>query len=199
MSRRRILRLRFSFLRARASKSCDGTRLYLGPDSGDSSRFHSAPLHRLESSVSAFSPQPASAGFRFHSAPRQPSGCAPQNRRTQADLDSSLSLSLKTLPFRLLAHLLRLRYSVSLRSHCAFGSPQMADRSTLGLSVRATRERAPACSLVCPIAPPFAPDCELSIPLERLRLETRRLALPRWRSLGKFLKPPLHSAFWFGR
>lgn len=43
------------------------------------------------------------------------------------------------------------------------------------------------------ITPPFAPDCEFSIPLERQRLKTHRLALPRWRSLDKFLKPPLET------
>jgi len=37
------------------------------------------------------------------------SGCAPQNRRTHHAPNFSLSLSLKTLPLRFLAHLPRLR------------------------------------------------------------------------------------------
>ncbi len=57
----------------------------------------------------------------------------------------------------------------------------------------------PPVPCMAPLARPFAQDCELSIPLERLRLETRRLALTRWRSLDEFQNPPLHSAFWSGR
>jgi hypothetical protein len=48
-------------------------------------------------------PRPESGGFC--------SGFAPQNRRTHATPDSSLSLSLKTAPFRSLALMLRLRCS----------------------------------------------------------------------------------------
>jgi len=81
-----------------------------------------------------FPRRPESGGFRSDSAPPPPSGCAPQNRRTHAAPGSSLSLSLKTLPFRLLAHLLRLRCSVSLLSRCASRPPQTGDRSTPGLS-----------------------------------------------------------------
>jgi hypothetical protein len=45
--------------------------------------------------------------------------------------------------------------------------------------LRDKRSRPPRVLLFDPIAHPVAQDCELSIPLERLRLETHRLALPR--------------------
>ena len=59
---------------------------------------------RLAASVRRFSPVLKAASFAFAPPPRRSPGCAPQNRRTQAAPDSSLSLSLKTFPFRLLAH-----------------------------------------------------------------------------------------------
>jgi hypothetical protein len=74
------------------------------------------------------SPRPESGGFRFRSAPSHPRGAAPQNRRTLAAPDSSLSVSLKTLPFRFLAHFLRLRCSVSVLSLCASGPTQMGEQ-----------------------------------------------------------------------
>jgi len=158
--------------------------------------FGNVPSNLWSRTCASFYRRPESPGFRFRSAPPPPSGCAPQNRRTHAAPDSSLSLSLQTLPLRFLAHLLRLRCSVSLLSLCASGPPQMGDRSTPGLSGGETRHRGPRVSpLYSPLAHPCAQDCELSIPLERLRLETHRLALPRWRSLDEFLNPPLHSAF----
>ena len=98
----------------------------------------------------------------------------------------SLSLSGKTSPFRFLARLLRLRCSVLLRSLCASEPPQPGERSTASLSPERQEIATPAFPIVSPHCLPVAPDCELSIPLERLRLETHRLALPRWRSLGNF-------------
>jgi hypothetical protein len=82
----------------------------------------------------------------------------------------------------------------SSRKPCGpYRSPTTGERSTATLSP----EQQDSAARVFPCMPrfptPFAPDCELSIPLERLRLETHRLDLPRRRSLGKFLKPPLHS------
>jgi hypothetical protein len=65
---------------------------------------------------------------------RNPDQGLPATFRPHHAPDFSLSLRMKSLPFRLLAHLLRPRWSVSLLSRCASGPPQMGDRSTPGLS-----------------------------------------------------------------
>jgi hypothetical protein len=119
---------------------------------------------------------------------------APRNRRTQSAPNTSLSLRGKPL-----------------RSASAPGCFGYDARSCSALSARLNHHRAnaprrvfpqrdkiprPRAPLVCPIAQPFAPDCELSIPLERLRLETHRLALYRWCSLGNFKSR--HSTPLFG-
>jgi hypothetical protein len=62
--------------------------------------FNAITLSFKEAPGAHFSPRPESGGFRFRSAPQLPARSAPQNRRTHAAPDSSLSLSLKTLPFR---------------------------------------------------------------------------------------------------
>lgn len=79
-------------------------------------------------------PRPESGGFapvRFSFVPGWTSAKPPH----LSALDSRLSLSLKASAFHFLAHLLRLRCSVSLRLLCASGPPQMGERSTPGLSV----------------------------------------------------------------
>ncbi len=133
--------------------------------------FHSGPFDGLESSQSAFPRRPESGGFRFRSAPRFPHSSLRKTGRTQATSNSSLSFSLKTPPFRFLAHSVRLRCSVSLRSLCASGPTQIGDRSTPGLSGLETRYRG---RRVFPVS-------------------------PRGGSLDGFPNPPLHSrSCWLG-
>ena len=112
--------------------------------------------------------RPESGGFRCRYAAPPPSGCAPQNRRTHAAPVSSLSLSLKASPFCLLAHLLRLRCSVSLRSHCASGPTQMGDRSTPAFQAERQEIAAPHVPLFAPLPRPVTKTCRLWLPLARL-------------------------------
>jgi hypothetical protein len=143
---------------------------------------------------SRLSPRPESGGFCSHSVPTSlplRSTQLPPSCRPGFEFVPQWRVS----PFRSLARLPRFdartcsARSARLNLHNRANAPQRV----FPLS---DRQRDAVCPLVCPRCPPFAPDCELSIPLERLRLETRRLALPRGRSIGQFLKPPLHSAFW---
>jgi len=123
--------------------------------------FHCAPFRRLKLSETGFPPRPESGGFCYQlrfsfvrgwAIAKPPHSCRP---------DSSLSLSQKASPFRLLAHLLRLRCSVSLLPLCASEPPQMGERSTPGLSIlrdKISRPRAP----VVMFSNPF---CQRSQPL----------------------------------
>jgi len=68
------------------------------------------------------------AAFVSAPLPRRPPAPLRKTTALMQHADSSFSLSLKSLRFRFPAHLLRLRCSVWLRSHCASGPPEMGDR-----------------------------------------------------------------------
>ena len=103
-------------------------------------------------------PRPESGGFCSGSAPRFPS--APQNRRTHAAPDSSLSLSLKASPFRLLAH----RSGYDARS-CSARTARLGLRKWATAPLRAFQaERQDiATPAFCPVRP-IAPPCRQDLP-----------------------------------
>jgi hypothetical protein len=73
-------------------------------------------ISKLYTAQRSSAPCPESGGFRYsYASPSSEAGLR-ENRRTHDVPNSSLSLSLKASPFRLFAHLLRLRCSDSLRS-----------------------------------------------------------------------------------